>query len=259
MSETITAPAPVAAPVAPALVAAPVVAAPVAAPAVEATPPAVEAPAPAPAEAAPAQTSILGDALAPAPVEPALAPDATAPIVEGQSAEPAPPPTYEAFQLPEGAVVIPERLGEFTSLLSSFETNTKADHAAVQAFGQQLVDRHIAEVQRAVAEVHKANVNAWDAQKTAWKDQFIQDPELGGNRMQTTVDAAIGFIRTHGGTDAQQAEFQALMNESGLGNHPVMIRLLAKAGAAMSEGRPLAAQAPAVQKTKTQKLYGGGG
>jgi hypothetical protein len=161
--------------------------------------------------------------------------------------------------LPEGATVVPERIGEFTNLLGAFEANTKADHAAVQAFGQQLIDRHISEVQRAVAEVHKANVTAWDAQKTAWKDQFTSDPELGGNRMQTTVDAAIGFIRTHGGTDAQQAEFQQLMNESGLGNHPVMIRLLAKAGAAMSEGRPLAAQAPSAQKSKVSKLYGGGG
>jgi hypothetical protein len=255
MSETITAPAPVVAPVEAAPVVAPVVAAP--ASAAESTPaPTVEAPAP--AEAAPAPTSILGDALAPvAPVE-QPAPDAAL-IVEGQSDTPAPPPTYEPFTVPEGQTLQPERIGEFTNLLSEFETNTKADHAAVQVFGQQLIDRHVAEVQRAVMDVHKANMTAWDAQKTAWKDQFIADPELGGNRMQTTVDAAIGFIRTHGGTEAQQAEFQSLMNESGLGNHPVMIRLLAKAGAAMSEGRPLAATTPAAApKSKTQKLYGGG-
>ena len=83
------------------------------------------------------------------------------------------------------------------------------------------------------------------------------DPEIGGNRWQTTVDSATNFIRTHGGTEAQQAEFHKIMDESGLGNHPAMIRILARAGAAMSEGRPLAAQAPAVALSKTQKLYGG--
>lgn len=248
MSETIT--APITAPVEAAPVVAPAAAAPVAAPVVVA-----------PAEAAPAPvgpTSILGDALTPPPVEQVPAPVVETPIVEGQSAEPAPPPTFEPFALPDGMTFEQERLGEFTNLLGAFEGQTKADHAAVQAFGQQLIERHVAEVQRAVQQVHQTNIAAWDAQKTAWKDQFLGDPEIGGNRFQTTVDNAIGFIRTHGGTDAQQAEFQQLMNESGLGNHPTMIRILAKAGAAMSEGRPLAAQALApAQLSRTQKMYGG--
>lgn len=251
MSETLT--APVAAPVEVAPVVAPAAVAPAPAPV---STPAAEA-APAPVEATPApSTTVLGDALKPAPVEPTPAP---APIVEGQSAEPAPPPTFEPFTLPEGATLEPERIGDFTNLLGAFEGQTKADHAAVQALGQQLIDRHVSEVQRVVAEVHKANVNAWDNLKTTWKDQFLSDPEIGGNRWQTTVDSATNFIRTHGGTEVEQAEFHHLMNESGLGNHRVMIRILARAGLAMSEGRPLAAQAPTMQLSKTQKLYGRAG
>ena len=251
MSETVSIP-----------VAAPVEAAPVVAPAAAPTATASEAPveaAPAPASEATA-ASILGDALTPKAVE---APVEAAPaetIAEGQSADPAPPPSYESFQLPEGAKVDAERLADFTGLLGSFETQTKAEHAEVQKFGQQLMDRHVAEVTRAVETFRDASLAAWDAQKTAWRDQFISDPEIGGNRQQTTVNSAIEFVRTHGGTDAQQAEFRQLMNETGLGNHPAMIRLLANAGVSMSEGRPLAASSPSPAKpTKLQAMYGRAG
>lgn len=213
--------------------------------------------------AAPVPSTVLGDALKPAPVTP-VAPVEAAPLapaepakVEGQSDEPAPPPTYEPFTVPDGVTLQPERLGDFTSLLGEFEGQSKADHAAVQAFGQKLVERHVAEVQRTLADVQKLNDAKWDRQKMAWHDEFMADPEIGGNRFQTSVDSAIQFIRTHGGSDEQQAEIRQLMNDSGIGNHPAMIRLLAKAGMAMSEGRPLAGRMPAAPpKSNTQKMYG---
>src|SRR4051812_38285923 len=91
-----------------AVVAAP---APIVAPVAE-TPPAavVEAP------KAP-ETTLLGEALK--PVEPVVAPVTESPPVEakgtegGQSDEPAPPPKYEPFTLPEGVTFKEERMGEF--------------------------------------------------------------------------------------------------------------------------------------------------
>lgn len=253
MSETLTAPVP--APVEAASVA-PVPAAPVEAPVVAQLTEAAPAPEAAP-EPAPAPTTVLGEALKPAeaPVEPAPAeaPEAAPQVVEGQSEEPAPPPTFEPFTLPEGVTVAPEQLTDFTGLLGQFETESKADHAKMQALGQQLLDRHLAAVQR----IQQAQLDAWESQKVAWKDAFMADPELGGPRAQTTVDSALQFIRTHGGTEAEQAEFAQLMNTSGLGNHPAMIRMLARAGRAMSEGRPLVASAPPKAPTsRTEKLYG---
>lgn len=238
-------------------VAAPVVApiadvAPTPAPVVEPT-----APAPVPADD-PAPTSLLGDALVSppiAPVEPAPAPET--PQAEAPTADPAPPPTYEPFQLPDGLTVDAEKIGNFTGLLGEFEGTTKADHAAVQAFGQKLVDYHTAEVQRIIGEVQKSHTSQIETQRDEWRKQFVADPEIGGNRQNTTVESAVNFIRTHGGSDEQQAELRDLMDKSGVGNHPAMIRLLAKAGMAMSEGRPLAASRPALPpQSKTQKLYG---
>ncbi len=180
-------------------------------------------------------------------------------IKEGsQSAEPAPPPTYEAFKLPEGVSLVPESLGKFTELLTSLETDGKADHTVVQKFGQSAVDFYVAEVQKSITEYNKSMQTSWDQQKNAWKESFMKDPEIGGDRHQTTVESARTFVRTHGGTEEQQKEFRSLMETSGLGNHPAMIRLLAKANEAMSEGRPLAATKPVATsvRSKVQTMYG---
>jgi hypothetical protein len=177
----------------------------------------------------------------------------------GQSEDTAPPPKYDPFKLPEGISLQQERVSEFTALLADLETKGKADHTLVQEFGQKAVDFHVAEMTKLQTELTKLYQTAWDRQKVAWKDQFLKDPELGGNRTQTTVDSALTFIRTHGGTAEQQTEFRNLMETSGLGNHPAMIRLLASAGRAMSEGKPLAAPKPVPNepKSKVKTLYGG--
>jgi len=241
------------------------------APGAQATPAAAPALAPSPVapalapEAAPppAEATVIGDALTPPPEQnPAeqppeqLQPTET-PKVEGQSEEPAPLPTYEAFTLPETVKLDETKLGEFTGLLGEFESKTKADHAATQAFGQKLVDYHVSEMQRLASDMQKQSELQRFAEREQWKKDFMADPELGGNRSQTTVDAALKFLRTHGGSDVEQQQFRELMDKSGVGNHPAMIRLLARAGQAMSEGRPLAAQQPAQMKlTRTQKMYG---
>lgn len=221
--------------------------------------------APVVAPEAPAQT-VLGEALD----KPVVAPVEVAPVTNtdgSQSAEPAPlpevkevpvvAPTYEAFSVPEGITLDQERSAKFTELLSGLELTGKADHAAVQEFGQKAVDFHISEVKRVAEDLTKLYQTTWEKQKTDWKDSVLKDPELGGNRIQTTVDSALTFIRTHGGTEQQQKEFRNLMESSGLGNHPAILRLLANAGRAMSEGKPLAAVKPVQDtKSKTETLYG---
>ncbi len=175
----------------------------------------------------------------------------------GQSEETAPPPKYDPFTLPEGLSLQEEKVGKFTELLSELELGGKVPHELVQQFGQKAVDFHVNEVKQAVEDITKAYQASWESTKTEWKNQFLADPEMGGNRFQTTVDSALTFIRTHGGSPEQQAEFKGLMESSGLGNHPAMIRLLANAGVAMSEGKPLAAVKPvSAPKSRVSTMYG---
>jgi len=175
----------------------------------------------------------------------------------GQSEEPAPPPSYEAFKVPEDVQLSPERITEFTKLLSDLEVTGKADHAAMQEFGQKAIEFHVNEQKALVEAINKTQLETWEKTVIGWKDDFLKDPEIGGNRFQTTLDSANKFIKTHGGTAEQQKEFRNLLNTSGLGNHPTMIRILAQAGTAMSEGKPLAASTPvSAPKSKTATMYG---
>lgn len=265
--------APTVAPSAPVAAAPPAAGADTAAPVVEATP--------VPAE----PQTLLGTVTADAPVTETTTPDPNAPKTEevkpadgaepnkpldgdvkpeqiaeegSKSDEPAPLPTYDAFALPEGITLDTDGIGKFTNILGEFEATTKADHAAVQAHGQKLLDMHVAEVQQAVERVGETYRTLWDKQKVDWKDDFLKDPELGGNRQQTTIDAANKFIRMHGGSEAEQTELRNLLEQSGLGNHKAVIRTFAKAGAAMSEGKPLAASKPPPKVTSNvDKMYGG--
>jgi hypothetical protein len=222
----------------------------------------------APAEPAKPET-VLGEALKEEPktdsttqptseVKPTEAKSEEVKPQEGQSEEPAPPPTYDPFALPEGMSLDTERVNKFTDILGEFEKDSKVDHALMQAFGQKAVDLYVEEATRLTQDITKYYQDAWNKQKAEWKDAFMTDIEIGGNRFQTTVDSARNFIRTHGGTPDQQTEFRALMETSGLGNHPAMIRLLANAGKALEEGKPLASVKPVPQqKSRIDTLYKG--
>lgn len=171
-----------------------------------------------------------------------------------KSDEPAPLPTYDAFIRPDGTQVEND---EIIKTLSQFETSTKADHAEVQKLGQSLIDLHHSTLSKAIEGAEKSRQETFEKQKNDWKDAFISDPEIGGNRQNTTVSAALEFIRTHGGTKEQQVEFHNVLESTGLGNHPAMIRMLANASRALQEGKPLPGTRPALAVTsKIAKRYG---
>lgn len=197
-------------------------------------------------------TTVLGEALK-AESKPETEVKEESKETEGsQSDEPAPLPTYDAFTAPEGFPLEGGRVSDIVKVLGEFENSSK-DHAEVQKLGQALIDRHVAAVQN-IQELIKQN---FEKTKTDWKNAFVSDPEIGGNRKDTTVSSALEFIRTHGGTPEQQAEIHELLDNTGTGNHKAMIRLLANANRNLAEGKPLPANKPMPEaKNKYEKFYG---
>jgi hypothetical protein len=164
-----------------------------------------------------------------------------------------PLPTYEPFKLPENVTIDESKLGEFTKSLAEFELASKASHEEVQKLGQQMMDRHIAELQRYTDSL----IQAWHKQAEDWKKSFQESPEFA-NRHNTVLNAAIDAISIYGGNEEQQKEFRDLMESSKVGNHPAMIRMLSNMVLAKAESRPLAApQIATTEKTsKIEKMYG---
>lgn len=202
------------------------------------------------------EASLLSDEPTPAPAEEKPAEGEPLPE-EVIAAEPPPQPVYDAFTLPEGFNAAAPEFQEFTKELGDFEISSKADHGQMQEFAQKMLDRHTFAVNDAIIRLQEENVRNWEKQAQDWADTFEKDPEMGGNKRDTTLRHAKSLIKTYGGTAEQQAELSAFLSSTRTGNYPGLIRLLSKAGEQLVEGRPLPATKPSqAPKSAYQKRYG---
>lgn len=71
------------------------------------------------------------------------------------------------------------------------------------------------------------------ATKTQWAKEASEDSEIGGKNWKQTQTLAAKAL-DHFGAPAD-SDFRKLLNETGLGNHPVMIKMFRNVGAALSE------------------------
>ena len=189
---------------------------------------------------------------------------------EGEAA-PVELPKYE-FKLPENVQMDEAQMGEFSKLIGEIETG-KLDHEALQGKAQSLVDMHIKGVTESIERLNKYYENYHTQQKRDWFDSFAKDPQLGGSeeKVAATVSKVRGAIEEFGGEPGQIAEFRKLMKETGVGNHPAMIRLLSNMSDTIAKyttekdngndgtNRIVQGTKPAPGKTKDyQRFYGGG-
>lgn len=242
----------------------------VATPAVESNPvvqsPVVEAaPAIAPVvEAAPVSPEVVKSDAVEAP-KPLLSPDApkeepkTDGTAEAPKVEPAPLPVYE-FKLPEGANADNPVFKSFQSKLGEFQNLSKTEQAAVQKFGQEMIDMHLEDVKSVV---ENANKSAWDwfnNRNKEWLESAKKDPNIGGEKFNKTVSDASSAISLYGGTKAQQIETAKLLQETGLENSPIMLRFLSNiTKIAAKEGTPVSGSNAPSKATfnPAQALFGG--
>lgn len=153
------------------------------------------------------------------PVEPAQGGDDPARNGDANEGEPAAPDekAYAGLALPEGLVVDDAALGDFRKLAA--EARLPVETA------QRLLDLHTrmqAEAERSYA----ATVAAWG--KEAEADPYLSGQELASGGFPSFQDAKIAakrFMATYGSPELREA-----LNASGMGNHPLLIRALARAG-----------------------------
>lgn len=209
------------------------------------------APSEAPAQPTPTEP------LAETPVEPAppvetkptdvpeAKPSVLSEAVAAQPEEPPEAPHYEPFTMPEGFRVSDESLAPFIGFLGEAKLS--------QEQGQRLMDLHAAEIQRLQEQMAESQQRTFDTMREGWREQFEKDPDLGGNRRQTTINSVVGLIR-HFASDADHLRRTLqVLDYTGAGDHPDVIRLLANAAKGMApqyrEGVPVSAGRPAPQQT----------
>jgi hypothetical protein len=129
--------------------------------------------------------------------------------------KPGAPEVYE-FTAPEGVTFDQAILDQFTPLAK--EMNLPQDQA------QKLVELY--------ATAQKNQADAVQAQFAAWASDTKADKEIGGQHLEPTLHAAKVALAEFG-----TPELSKILEASGLGNHPEMVRFVSKVGRLMAEDK----------------------
>ena len=166
----------------------------------------------------------------------AASPAATDPASQ-QNPEVQDRPSYESITWPEDISFQPDKLQAFKELAGELKLSSEQVQKLVD-FETQAARENAAQIDE-----EKRNIVAeWARQTKA----------LYGAKLDEEISFALRAANAFGGP-----EFRALLEDTGLGNHPVMIRTLVGIGRSISEdacpgGQPAAPQ----DKTFAEALYG---
>ncbi len=173
---------------------------------------------------------------------------------EGEAPKPE-PITFEPFTAPEGFDLKEEAVKQFTEILGD-------PNLSAQERGQKLLDMYAAEVNGIRESYHQQQIDSWRQLNDQWKEGTRSDPELGGNRVNTTLSIAKAVIEEYGGTKEQQTELLSHVDNNGMGNYVGFVRLLHNIGTALNvlEDKIIAApsSSPSAPKSRAERWYGGG-
>lgn len=136
--------------------------------------------------------------------------------VEGQ---PEGAPESYQFELPEGYELNPEVTEEFTAYAK--ELNLPQDKAqAAVGMGVKLIESYQAKQAEAMAQ-----------QQTEWRNAVMADKEIGGPALAENLGYAAKVL------DTFAPDLRGVLDETGLGNHPALVKAFIKIGKAISEDR----------------------
>lgn len=196
--------------------------------------------------------TVLGGDPDPAdPADPAAAdPAAADPQAGDPPADPAavtgPPESY-TLTTPDGFEAIDtDVLTEATPIFQELGlTNEQADKLTPLAAGL---------VKKTMDRAEAAITNKAVEQRKEWNAAFEADPDIGGANKDATIAAAARAFDHYGLKKGEG--LRQLLDESGLGNHPDLIRFVAKVGHDLAEGSFDRGEHVNTPKTPEGKLYG---
>tara|TARA_R100000656_G_scaffold27903_2_gene24423 strand:+ start:285 stop:908 length:624 start_codon:yes stop_codon:yes gene_type:complete len=144
------------------------------------------------------------------------------------------PEEYSVFDLPEDFSFNEETLSDYHTFAK--ENNLTQEQA------QRGVDM--------VAKMKEAEMAQWVEQQKSWVDDAKSDAEYGGEKFDENISIAVKARDSFG-----TPEFNEMLDSSGLGNHPEMIRFLNRVGKAISEDSVVVGGANTTEKTREAVLY----
>ena len=144
-----------------------------------------------------------------------------APNTEGSDGKPSGDPKgapvkYE-FKAPEGKEFDSEIVTTFSEVARELNLSQEAAQRVLDTMSPKVAERQQAQI---------------DAVRASWTEASKSDSEFGGEKIAENLTVAKKALESFG-TPA----LRTLLNESGLGDHPEVIRFMYRAGQAISEDR----------------------
>lgn len=178
--------------------------------------------------------------------------ETTAPEPQAESLLSEAKPAPEPFD-PE-KLAVPEGLSKDDALWGDFVNFAKESGLAAPV-AQSLVDLAAKQVQS----VNQKLQASWDKQNEDWQAEVRADKEIGGDRLNGTLQT---FAKVASDPELSDPKFREALAFTGAGNHPAIVRTLARWAKALSEGGPIQG-GPAVRTagptTLGEAMYGPGG
>lgn len=131
---------------------------------------------------------------------------------------------------------------EFDSAVVDAFTEVVSGHKISQEAAQDILGK-MTQV------INERQVGALEALRSGWRDELAQDKEIGGDKLAESMATARKSFQQFGGDDALK-----LLDESGLGDHPAIVRMFYKVGKAISEDTFVAAGNSPGQQTNPAKI-----
>lgn len=128
------------------------------------------------------------------------------------------PEQYETFSMPDGMEVDTEMVEQFTPIAKELSLS--------QEDAQKLVGLYATKVQEQVASAQ----NEWAKVQDGWRQTAKADEEIGGGAFKDSVALAKKALNTLGTPELVEA-----LNQTGMANHPEMIRFAYNVGKTISE------------------------
>lgn len=178
-------------------------------------------------------------------VEPPAAPEPPGNLLGSDPAQDAKPATTED----DLKISLPEGYEADEALMGSLKEAAKKA-GIQQGTLQELVDLHIASQQRA----QEAAQAAWAETQKGWITQVKNDPVLGGANFQKNLALANRALEKYGTPELTQE-----LRDTGLSNHPGIVRFVMRVGQALGEDSIAGASAAPAQQPQGDpwhNLYG---
>jgi hypothetical protein len=155
------------------------------------------------------------------------------------------PETY-TIAAPEGTVLDETAMGIFDPVFRKL--------GLTDAGAQELVNAAPALIDHIAGQAAQQQMDAIVNTRKEWAQAAMADPEIGGKNLERSKQLAASVFDRYG--LKADGPFRTILNDSGLANHPDMIRVFAKIGADMAEDSfPVGDGTPAKDQSRLERMY----